>query len=48
MLSTQKDKHGLIIKFGCGTDLDSMDQKIAMKIDTGADVNAINKTTFKK
>ena len=48
MLSTQKGKHELIIEFGCGTDLDSMDQKIAMKIDTGADVNAINKTTFKK
>ena len=25
-----------------------MDQKIAMKIDTGADMNAINRTTFKK
>ena len=48
MLSTQKGKHELIIEFGCGTDLDSMDQKIALKIDTGADVNAINKTTFKK
>ena len=48
MLSMQKAKHELIIEFGCGTDLDSMDQKIAMKIDTGADVNAINKTTFKK
>ena len=48
MLSTQKGKHELIIEFGCGTDLDSMDQKIAMKIYTGADVNAINKTTFKK
>ena len=48
MLSMQKGKNELIIKFGCGTDLDSMDQKIAMKIDTGADVNAINKTTFKK
>ena len=48
MLSTQKGKHELIIEFGCGTDLDSMDQKIAMKINTGADVNAINKTTFKK
>ena len=48
MLSMQKGKNELIIKFGCGTDLDSMDQKIAMKINTGADVNAINMTTFKK
>ena len=48
MLSTQKGKHELIIEFGCGTDLDFMDQKIAMKINTGADMNAINKTTFKK
>ena len=48
MLSTQKGKNELIIEFGCGTDLDSMVQKIAMKIDTGADMNAINKTTFKK
>ena len=48
MLSMQKGKNELIIEFGCGTDLDSMDQKIAMKIDTGADVNAINRTTFKK
>ena len=44
----QKGKNELIIEFGCGTDLDSMDQKITMKIDTGADVNAINRTTFKK
>ena len=48
MLSMQKGKNELIIEFGCGTDLDSMDQKIAMKIDTGADVNAINRTMFKK
>ena len=48
MLSTQKGKNGLIIKFGCRTDLDSMDQKIAMKIDMGADMNTINRTTFKK
>ena len=48
MLSMQKGKNELIIEFGCGTDLDSMDQKIAMKINTGADVNAINRTTFKK
>ena len=48
MLSTQKGKNELIIEFECGTDLDSMDQKIAMKIDTGGDVNAKNRTTFKK
>ena len=48
MLSTQKGKNELIIQFGCGTDLDSMDQKIAMRIDTGGDVNTINRTTFKK
>ena len=48
MLSMQKGKNELIIEFGCGTDLDSMDQKITMKINMGADVNAINRTTFKK
>ena len=48
MLSMQKGKNELIIEFGCGTDLDSMDQKITMKIDMGADVNTINRTTFKK
>ena len=48
MLSMQKGENELIIEFGCGTDLDSMDQKIAMKINTGADMNAINRTTFKK
>ena len=48
MLSTQKGKQELIIEFGCGTDLDSINQKISMKIDTGTDVNAINKTTFRK
>ena len=48
MLSMQKGKNELIIEFGCRIDLDSMDQKITMKIDTGADVNAINRTTFKK
>ena len=48
MLSMQKGKNELIIKFECRTDLDSMDQKITMKIDMGADVNAINRTMFKK
>ena len=48
MLFTQKGKNELIIEFGCRTDLDSMDQKVTMKIDMGADINAINRTTFKK
>ena len=48
MLSIQNGKKELIIEFGCGTDLDNMDQKIALKIDTGTDVNAINRTTFRK
>ena len=47
MLSTTKGKQELVIKFGCGKNLDSMDKKITMKIDTGADVNAINRKTFK-
>ena len=47
MLSTTKGKQELVIEFGCGKNLDSMDKKITMKIDTGADVNAINKKTFK-
>ena len=47
MLSMQKGKNELIIEFGCRTDLDSMDQKIAMKIDMGADRNAIYRTMFK-
>ena len=48
MLSMQKGKNELIIEFGCRTGLDSMDQKIAMKIDTGADVKTINRAMFKK
>ena len=47
MLSTTKGKQELVIEFGCGKNLDSMDKKITMKIDMGADVNAINRKTFK-
>ena len=48
MLSMQKGKKELIIEFRCRIDLDSIDQKIAMKINMGANVNAINRTTFRK
>ena len=37
-----------MIEFGCGEDIHSIDQKITLKVDTGADVNAINKTTFQR
>ena len=47
MLSTQKGKQELVIEFRCSKNLDSMDKKITMKIDTGADVNAINRKMFK-
>ena len=47
MLSTTKGKQELVIEFGYGKNLDSMDKKITMKIDTGADVNAINRKMFK-
>ena len=48
MLSTTRGKKELMIEFGCGEDMHSIDQKITLKVDTGADVNAINKTTFQR
>ena len=36
-----------MIEFGWSKNMDSIDKKITMKIDTGADVNKINKKTFR-
>ena len=48
MLSTTRGKKELMIEFGCGEDIHSIDQKITLKVDTGADVNAINRRTFQR
>ena len=41
----QKD---LLIEFGIGKNVQSIDDKVVMKIDTGADVNALNRKTFQR
>ena len=38
----------LVIEFGCGMKATSIDRKLPLKLDTGSDVNAINKKTFQK
>ena len=47
MLSTKiNTSQALIIEFGCGIKHDEIDRKLPMKLDTGSDVNAINRRTF--
>ena len=48
MLSTRFGKKEFLIEFGIGKDLDSMDKKLILKLDTSSDVNAINWKTFKE
>ena len=52
MLSVSNSKmdpsKDLVIKFGVGMQHNSIDSKIKLKIDTGADVNALNMKTFQK
>ena len=43
-----KPQQELLIQFGIGKDFHSIDNKVTLKLDTGADVNAFNRTTFQK
>ena len=43
-----KPQQELLIQFGIGKDFHSIDKKVTLKLDTGADVNAFNRTTFWK
>ena len=36
----------IMIEFGCGLTPLSIDRKLTLQVDTGADANAINKKTF--
>ena len=38
----------LLVQFGIAKDFHSINKKVTLKLDTGADVNAFNRTTFKK
>ena len=42
------DEEELLIQFGIGKDFHSIDKKVTLKLDTGADVNVFNWTTFRK
>ena len=47
MLSSKiNPSKALIIEFGCGIKHNSIDRKLPLKLDTGSDVNAINRKTF--
>ena len=50
MLSTKhsKPQQELLIQFGIRKDFHSIDKKVTLKLDTGADVNAFNRTIFQK
>ena len=43
-----KPQQELLIQFGIRKDFHSIDKKVTLKLDTGADVNAFNRTTFQK
>ena len=43
-----KPQQELLIQFGIGKDFHSIDKKVTLKLDTGADVNAFNRSTFQK
>ena len=43
-----KPQQELLVQFGIGKDFHSIDKKVTLKLDTGADVNALNWTTFQK
>ena len=46
MLSITIGKKELMIEFGCGEHIHSINQKITLKVDTGVDINVINGKTF--
>ena len=43
-----KPQQELLVQFGIGKDFHSIDKKVTLKLDTGADVIAFNQTTFQK
>ena len=43
-----KPQQELLVQFGIGKDFHSIDKKVTLTLDTGADVNAFNWTTFQK
>ena len=43
-----KPQQELLVQFGIGKDFHSINKKVTLKLDTGADVNAFNRTTFQK
>ena len=43
-----KPQQELLVQFGIGEDFHSIDKKVTLKLDTGADVNVFNWTTFQK
>ena len=47
-LKHSKPQQELLIQFGIRKDFHSIDKKVTLKLDTGADVNAFNRTTFQK
>ena len=40
-------KKDLLIQFDIGKEINSVNSKVILKIDTGADMNALNRSTFK-
>ena len=48
MLSNQTGREEFLVQFGIGKELDSINKKLILKLDTGSDVNAINWKTYKE
>ena len=46
ILSGTSSDRPIMIEFGCGLTPLSIDRKLTLQVDTGADANAINKKTF--
>ena len=46
VLSGTSSSKPIMIEFGCGLTPLSIDRKLSLQVDTGADANAINKKTF--
>ena len=46
VLSGISSSKPIMIEFGCGLTPLSIDRKLPLQVDTGADANAINKKTF--
>ena len=46
VLSGRSNDRPIMIEFGCGLTPHSFNRKLTLRVDTGADANAINKKTF--